>query len=1118
MGPMTPGAAFLAAGLAWLGQPGDAGPVAALDAMRARQAEMRVHAADFDRKRLAGHTDAARAVLSRMLRVDSLHPETFQRAAAWHADASRFDEAAALVASLTDAPAGRLFARGVIEVYRRRFDEAERAFKEALAAYEGLGHLAGQAATHAWLGRTLRLARRFDAAQEQLEAARLLFDQLDDTLGLAEVLDQLGRVASSRLHHDEAIALQREALALAERAGERRVQGLIEQALGTTLRLAERYDEAAAALERGTVLLRGVGDLAGLYRTVAELARVQDERGDGDLAVGTMREAVALAAQTGEPALVINAQLDLGWALRRRGLSQEVAQEMRAVLAAADRTPGVELQAARASLLLGEALSSLGRFEEAEQVLERTVAMSRTLQKDNLVADARTGLASIRLATGRLAQALVDQQAALEILRAADRLPEQVIALNNLATIHHRAGEVEAAEVLLREALQMARRSGNARGEALAQGNLGSLLAGRGRLEAGLAEERAALERWRSINDPRRVAWSRVFVADTLRLLGRREEALAEIGAALGTLDPLDDHEGVATAAALKADVLRDGGDRSGAIELYDRALERCLEHGLLQLGAAIRTRRGVLHEQLGRAALALEDYRASIEVLERIRGRLESDELKMRFLAREADVYLRAVLLQRRREIARAPAAPEAFALAERARARSLVELLTESRASLREGVPTDLVERERQLLDDVGEATLKLASAKGEGSRRLARDELRRAEQRRAQIEITLRRSAPGYAQIVYPQPATLSRLQTEVLAADETLLSYFAGREAMLLWIVERQRVQCFVLPPPDRIEQQVAKLIDAAGEEGMRLGASVPGAAEAEALAAELLPIPLSPGRRLLVAPDGPLHHLPFDLLRPGGTRYLVEDHEVVVVPSATVLAFLRSAPPKTAVDGFLGVGAPPSTGAAFPDIPESREGLVRIARSFPEDRRTLLVGAEATKERLQALDLGAYRYIHFATHGWLDREASRHLALYLAAPPGEVRGELLSCDDVLRWRLAAEAVVLAACQSGQGELLRGEGLVGMTRAFLHAGARSLLVSLWNVPDRQTAELMDMVYGHLAAGRTVPDALRLAKLAFIGSERPALRAPARWAPFVLVGDPSRRGADLSDRSAR
>lgn len=191
---------------------------------------------------------------------------------------------------------------------------------------------------------------------------------------------------------------------------------------------------------------------------------------------------------------------------------------------------------------------------------------------------------------------------------------------------------------------------------------------------------------------------------------------------------------------------------------------------------------------------------------------------------------------------------------------------------------------------------------------------------------------------------------------------------------------------------------------------------------------------------------------------------------------------------------------------MPALPFSRVELERIGGLFAEPSRTLLTGGGVSRESLKNLDLERYGFVHFASHG-LYKAGETQTGLWLGATKGGAGDSILTLEDVLALRMSAGLVVLSACQSGQGELVDGEGFVSLTRAFLYAGSRWVVVALWNVSDSSTVDFMEVFYEHLRAGEQPATALREAKLSFIRSDRPARREPYRWAPFILVGEPTR-----------
>lgn len=190
---------------------------------------------------------------------------------------------------------------------------------------------------------------------------------------------------------------------------------------------------------------------------------------------------------------------------------------------------------------------------------------------------------------------------------------------------------------------------------------------------------------------------------------------------------------------------------------------------------------------------------------------------------------------------------------------------------------------------------------------------------------------------------------------------------------------------------------------------------------------------------------------------------------------------------------------------------------RIARiwGIPLDSEHINLRQQATVKRVRELPLFRYRMLHFATHGVLEDDAgvATQPALVLSLDSGgENTGSLLQFTDILTLKLNADLVVLSACQTGLGRLRKGEGIIGLTRAFLYAGASSVVVSLWKVQDQSTSLLMEHFYGQLKQGQSKAEALRQAKLAVLQAtidlkaiDMPQpLASPFFWAPFILIGD--------------
>jgi CHAT domain-containing protein len=293
------------------------------------------------------------------------------------------------------------------------------------------------------------------------------------------------------------------------------------------------------------------------------------------------------------------------------------------------------------------------------------------------------------------------------------------------------------------------------------------------------------------------------------------------------------------------------------------------------------------------------------------------------------------------------------------------------------------------------------------------------------------------------------------------------------------------------------------------------------------------------QRLIIVPSGILHYLPFEVLltkgeekalatmTPAQLPYLLRDYAISYVPSAAVLASLRNRPTKsTAGKSFLAFADPvygnltelpsrlaqPNLSDAFGEqrpwqlerLIESQREVEQISALFPKDQISLLLRDQAREENAKTAGrFNEFRFVHFATHGLLNEERPSYSGLILSLAGSRSEDGLLQGYEIFNLKLNADLVVLSACETGLGKEVKGEGLVGLSHAFFYAGTPSLVVSLWKVQDRSTADLMVNLYREIGRTQTKSEALRQAKLRLIQQNRYA--DPYYWAPFVLTGDP-------------
>lgn len=443
----------------------------------------------------------------------------------------------------------------------------------------------------------------------------------------------------------------------------------------------------------------------------------------------------------------------------------------------------------------------------------------------------------------------------------------------------------------------------------------------------------------------------------------------------------------------------------------------------------------------------------------------------------------------------------------------------------------------------------------------------ELAAAEDDLEAFHLEVRRSNPRYASIQYPEPMNVAQIQTGLLDERTVLAEFLLGEKRSLVWVVTKNGLTTVVLPPRSEIEDQVtayrklltqhasALTMNHSLEDVHRLGAR---------LYSSLIQ-PIEPAiasqRALVIVPDGALSYLPFEALVTNSPRgasaasssYLVEKFAVRYGPSASALVTVQAMNRKSSApqNMLLAFGDPSLTptpsaptaassneatrsvsdsdhssslpaspaasvaspafladdyterGFSFTPLPYTRDEVLAISKLFPASQRQVYLGADAREETVKSAKLEDFRYIHFASHGFIDEAKPGRSGIVLSRDPKSSEDGVLQMGEIMRLKLNADLVTLSACSTGLGKLVSGEGMLGLTRAFFYSGARNLTVSLWNVNDSATASLMKAYYENLKRGQPINVALQQAKLSLLRGSNPTWRQPYFWAPFILVG---------------
>ena len=842
---------------------------------------------------------------------------------------------------------------------------------------------------------------------------------------------------------------------------------------------ASRYfAEARRAFQDAASLLSDTQYRVFLGRTTGELAVVRELVGDRKTARALYEQALSLLVPLGPgvEAILASIQLNFGDYLRDEGELGAARDHLEEAIAGFERAgDDEESLAARANAAqkLGKVLLDQGDLQRAFDWLALARSIHQQLGDARAAAVAEADIGRVHFAARDLDSAKDSWERSLKVFEELDPTgPDVGYRLNSL-------GEVAYYQQRLADAADLFARARNAH-----------------RLRAAGEEDEA-------------IALYNLGVVH--HLLGEPDQSAREYEEAIAIYDRLDISTG---------------------------------------RGADVLASLGSVFQDKGDLDRAIATLRRSLDVTESIRAHAGAEQEREMVFAGQQAPYPRLIdcLFER--------GAPgdheEAFVVAERSRARILAELLAER--AIRVAPDTlaqrELLAQERALRADLSANRRKRAAARagaaadeGAGLRTLI-DEQHALEGSLDRVLDNIRVSYPAYAALEYPAPVDLREARSQ-LEEDTLLLEFEVARndtldtatveDAVFVWALRSDGGCMLKLGVTgtelralvDRVVGPLLTTGDTSRDARIAF-ASGPAADEGEATArlsdALLGPIPEAMWRRVrnvIVVPDGRLHYLPFDLLlAPGRDRVLLGDCVTLcTAPSVTVLDVLRRS--WTATDPaleFVGFGDPrfvgeQETGSAghryaalgmrLTRLEESGREVETIAQQFGARARHY-VRDDVTEARIRAEAPNA-RFVHFATHGLIDDEEPLYSALALSRPTAAELSEDPDLDDLLEahemfsLRLAAEVVVCSACRTGLGRVNAGEGMVGMTRALLFAGARSVVVSLWSVDDHATADLMLAFYRHLAAGKPVAPALRSAK-ADTRVDWPDAR---NWAAFQVIG---------------
>jgi len=1020
----------------------------------------------------------------------------------------------------TDADRTRVRAERLFESGRALGDagtkeslqQAASKFESALPLWESIGDKAEESHTLDTMSDVYIALGENQKAEDSLQRALPLAREAKDAIGEADVLVNLGTALSFR-EPKKALEYLDSALRLSTSAGDRNLEAAALSDLGSVYLLMGDPRKALPYVTDALTIKREEHDRHGEMLVLANAGTIYYAIGDSYKALDTFRELLLMRRELHDRRGEGTTFYYIGTSLARLGDLDQALDSLTQALPVM-REVGDARGEGRALTNLGSLYLALGQPQDSLNTLQQALALTRKLKDRHQEESILTAMAHAFLQLGDTDQALGYGRQALKIQQELSDKRGEGLAMAELGSVYASLGERAEALEAYRQAFALLRGASDQAGEADILNSLGALALKGHYAKEALPYFEQAFQLLTAIDDRRRRAATEVNMGAAYRLLGDKHKARDSLVEASAQLTAIGDRFEQSRAMYLLALLESDDLDWENARQHLEEALRIDEQIRAAVLGGELRS---------SWLTTVLDQYEALEDAL----------------------MHLHQLHPERGYDV-------QAFETAERARARTLLDLLSEPRAGLRQGVDPALISRERILtarLQAKMERQIQLMVAGGDSAAvNAVGAEIRQANDEYQQLEAKILTGSPRYANFAEQQPLKLAQLQREYLDSGTLLLEYAPGEQRSFLWAVSRSSLRSYVLPGRSALDALAERARESMSNATDReLAKSAPGALQAlsrallGSVAGEL------GTKRLLIVTSGSLQFVPFSALPTPANpaEPLIASHEIVNLPSASTIGFLRRSGGGRSSEGrssegktsskLVAVVADPVFAADDPRVTgnpgaanaDSSETQTRGAPAFGRTTFDRLTFTRREAENILALappgtgfsafDFDAsramvlsgalrdYKYVHIASHGLVNsfHPELPSIVLSLVDRGGRPRDGFLQAADIYNLKLNADLVVLSACQTALGKDVRGEGLVGLTRAFMYAGSSAVVASLWTVPDRSTAELMRQFYrGMLVENLRPAAALRRAQIALWKDSR--WTRPYYWAAFTLQGE--------------
>ncbi len=1035
--------------------------------------------------------------------------------------------------------------------------QALKYYNQALPIYRAVEEKKGEATTLNNIGVVYSSLGEKQQALKYYNQALSTYRAVEDRIGEANTLNKIGGVYSSLGEKQQALKYYNQALPIYHAVEDRGGEATTLTSIGNVYDDLGEKQQALKYYNQALPLSRAVNDRKVEAITLNNIGSVYSSLGEKQQALKYYNQSLPIRRAARDREGEANTLNNIGLVYDSLGEKQQALSYYNQALPI---SRAIEDRAGEATSLtsIGLVYDSLGEKQQALKYYNRALLLSRAVNDRKLEATILSSIGSVYSSLGEKQQALSYYNQALTIFRAVEDRRGEATILNNIGLVYDSLEEKQQALSYYNQALPILRAVENRGGEAATLNNIGLVYHSLGEKQQALSYYNQALPILRAVEDRRGEAIILNNIGGVYSDLGKKEQALTYYNQALPILRAVGDRRMEANTLNNIGAVHNSLGEKQQAIQYFNQALpifravrDKGGEAGILFNIADLERSQGNLKQ-------AQTHIQAAIEIVEDLRTKIADQQLRASYFASVQGYYkfYTDLLMELHKKDPSKGYDALALQVSDRSRARGLIELLTEANIDIKKGIDPTLLAEERRLQWQINaqEKLLSELSSKKETPEQVLTNTKQKIQdllKQQRELEVKIRANNPEYADLKYPQPLTLKEIQQQ-LDKDTLLLQYSLGEERSYLWAVTPNSLHSYELPGREKIDKAAKNLYNNYLRNPGMLGVSPEETAKAANELSQLILAPVADKlgkKRLVIVGDEALQYIPFPALTistksADGSDYqpLVVNHEIISLPSASTIAILRKQTKgRTKAPKTLAILADPvfsandervtgkSSNVANNNIDQQLEesALKRSTRNIKRSEIQRLPGTEqeakeilklvSPSENIQAFgfdanynwatnnQLSQYKMLHFATHGFLDSTEPElsGIVLSLIDKQGKSQRGFLRLTDIFNLNFPAELVVLSACETGLGKDVKGEGLVGLTRGLMYAGAARVVVSLWNVDDEATSLLMSQFYSQmLQQGKTPAAALRAAQLKMWEQEK--WRNPYSWSAFTLLGE--------------